>query len=166
VSPEDKALEAARAYAEHGSAPAVARQLGMSTTEVYRLLDRAGVERPNFKNGRYAEGMVKLRGAQAAAAAADYAAGRPMAELTRKYQVGVYAIRTAAKAAGCPERQRGQQPRIFSADERTRAVKMYASGLRQSMIAAELRADRNQVRRILMEEGVELRPRKSRSARS
>ncbi len=136
-------------YEELGSGNAVARRLHLSHTATYRLLHDAGVVLPDRHGPEVQEKKKKLHGALAEAAVADYVSGMPMAAMRAKYHVGRYAIVTAVQDAGFPVRDRGQQPRQFTDEQKREMVDLYQTGLSQAHIAVKFHTSAPTVSRII-----------------
>src|SRR6266511_295533 len=144
-------------YEELQSGNAVARRMNISHSAAYRLLNAAGIELPDRHGLEIQERKKKLHGEAAAAAAADYAAGMPLAQLEKKHGVGRTANVTAALDAGVPLRDRGQQPRRLSEEDVREIVRLYQEeGLSQMMIGAKFHLSQPYVGKVLKDHEIKV----------
>jgi len=147
---------AARLYGQHQSSNAVANRMRISRPTVSVLLKAAGVTL--LDKQEVSRRQRKLKGAVAAQAAADYAAGMKEDDLKNKYGVGKCAIRTAARAEGIDRRSLNGRSRIFSEGDQKEIERLYADGWSQETIAMRFGASQQTIRRRLIASGTELRP--------
>lgn len=152
-SPELIAL-AVELYGELKSTQKVARRLELGVSTTHRLLKAAGVVMPGRHAAEIQERKKSLHGERAEQVAVDYAAGMPLAEIRRKYEVGTWAIRTAVKDYGGTFRPKGAQVRRFSDNEKAEISRLYRDGWSQGQIAVKFNSSQPMIGRLLARLGV------------
>lgn len=137
------------AYNESHSVYKTERQLGVSATTIYRVLERHGVQRVGLQEYRARSARFSL--ARSSNIRSEYEAGASFADLVVQYGGTPYSIRTAIQRAGgtlipvCP---------AASPKEDVRIVKLYAKGLSQMKISLALGRSQSFVSRTLRRSGV------------
>lgn len=153
-------------YNEARSGNKVAKQLGIGSTTVFRVLRENGVAvaAPSTQAGR--DIRSKICRSEVQAVADDYAAGMSSKELVEKYKVGMHAVRGAVRRAGTPLRGRGGRYKGLSDEEKNSIKSLYVDeGLSQNAIALRLGCGLNVINRILRSMGVKPRLRPARGPR-
>lgn len=153
-SPELVAF-AVKLYEELRSTQKVARRLDLGASTTHRILKAAGVVMPGRHDWEVQQRKKALHGEDAANAAADYASGIRLVEITKKYGVGKWAILTAAKDAGVPMRNRGGRFRGITAAEQREAARLYKQGWSQAQVAAKFNMHQTMVSKMFREIGIE-----------
>ena len=82
--------------------------------------------------------LPKLSEEQAAQLVSLYQEGRSLNALALQFGVNTVTVRNYLIRAGVPRRNRGTWPHFMSDDTRRQVVRMYAQGLSQEAIAAEI----------------------------
>lgn len=154
--PELVAL-AVKLYGELKSTQKVARRLELGTTTTHRLLKEAGVKMPGRFDSEVQERKKALKGNDAQQAAKDYAAGMSLAEMRKKYGVGTWAIKTAAKDHGVETREIGGRHRKFSEGDQQEMVRLYKAGWTHGQIGVKYNSNQSMIRRILVSRGIAVR---------
>lgn len=156
-SPKLVAL-AVKLYDELHSTQKVAKRLELGVSTTHRLLKAAGVVMPDRFAPEVQERKKSLHGDRSQAVANEYADGVPLASIRRKYGVGTWAIRTAAKDCGVALRANGGRRREFSDRELGEMARLYQEDqYSQGQIAAEFNTSVPMVNRLLRAKGIESR---------
>lgn len=160
-SPELVAL-AVKLYEELRSTQKVARRLRLGASTTHRLLKGAGVVMPARHDAEIQERKKVLKGDVAKQAAADYAAGMSRKTMEKKYGVGWWAIRTAAKDSGVELRNRGGRWRQFSEEDKAEIIRLYVEEKwSQDHLAAKFKSSQPMIGRFLRDSGITARGGKS-----
>jgi hypothetical protein len=85
---------------------------------------------------------------------ADYEAGAPVQAIAAKFRVHRATVFEVVRRAGLPGRDPG-----LSAEDRSRAATLYATGLTLAQVAQQMAAGVNTVRAAVLAEGGQIRPR-------
>lgn len=156
-SPELIAL-AVRLYEELKSTQKVAKRLELGASTTHRLLIGAGVKMPDRHAREIQDRKKALHGERAKQVANDYAAGMSLAEMRKKYGVGTWAIRTAAKDNGVPFRERGGRWKQFSETDRKEIVRLHdEENWSQKQIAVKFGSSAPMIGRFLREMRIQTR---------
>lgn len=157
---------AVKLYGQLHSTQKVAKRLELGHSTMYRLLRDAGVHIPKRHSPEIQERKKALHGEIAKQVAADYAAGMPLAEMRRRYKVGTWAIRTAARDCGVALREKGGRRREFSEDTINEMARLYEhERYSQGQIAAEFQTSVPMVNRLLRARGIPARGKMARGER-
>ena len=153
---------AVKLYEELKSTQKVARKLELGASTTWRLLHAAGVKMPERHASEIQERKKALHGEVAKQAADDYAADMPLAEMRKKYKVGTWAIRTAAKDHGVHLREKGGRWKQFLEDDQKEIVRLYIEKKwSQDQIARKFKSSQPLLGRFLLERGIAARGNKA-----
>lgn len=153
---------AVKLYRKLKSTQKVASRLELGASTTYRMLKQAGVKIPKRFAPEIQQRKKSLQGELAQQTAEDYAAGMSLAAMRKKYKVGDWAIRTAAKDHGVQARTKGAQVRRFSESERAEIASLYSSGWSQGQIAAKFNSSQVTIGRLCRSMGIKARGDKAR----
>jgi len=150
--------KARKLYEEHGTGRAVARELGVSHTQAYRLLTRAGVD---LSGGiqRWRDGYRLFDDAQARSLAAEYEEAKSLTVLAKRHECSIQTVRDAVHRVGGVIKGRGNRCQEFSDEHAAEILKRYKSGESQEVIAASLSSSQGRVSRLLHANGIAKYPR-------
>lgn len=107
-------------YARIQSTQRVAKQMGLGSSTVHRILKRHGIECDGL--ALYRESIRKLPPSDQLRA--EYENGAYLSELAKKYGVCNSTAAEAVKKSGAKMNRRGQQRRVFSDQERARIIRL------------------------------------------
>lgn len=144
-------------YEELKSLKKVAGRLELGVGAVHKILKDAGLVLPGRHSQEVQERKKSLKGESAKAAAQDYANDMPLTDLRKKYGVGTWAIKTAAKDNGVAIRARGARVRKYSDQEKQDITELYNSGWSQGQIAAKYNASTVMISRLCRAMGIKIR---------
>ena len=140
--------EIVKMYETLRSANRTARELGIGSTTVYRVLERHSVHRDGLEE--YRERAARFTSDKSAAIRAEYEDGASYADLVAKHGGTEYSIKTAIKRAGgslvpvCPVR---------GPEEDAKIMEMHNAGMSQVKISLKLGRSQSVVSRSLREQG-------------
>jgi transposase len=146
----EKQSRAAELYSSGKTVIEIARELEVAIPTISRWLARAGLREiatriPNPKRD--------------AAVVADYAAGITVDEICKKHDISRAQVVTLARRAGIGARQTGPRFHDIGKAIRNRITKLWNDGLPAQVIAKEIDLHIGVVRRVMLEEGIEYKPR-------
>jgi transposase-like protein len=136
-------------YERLQSTQKVAKQMGLGSSTVHRILKRHGVECEGL--ALYRERIRKLPPSDQLRS--EYEGGMYLSEIAKKYGVGVQTAHEAVVKSGAKMNRRGQQRRVYSDDEKTRMLELAKSGWSQTAIANEFDTHQTKVSCILRSAG-------------
>lgn len=138
------------AYARLESTQKVAKLMGLGSSTVHRILQRHGVECDGLK--KYRQSIRKLPSSEQIRA--EYEGGMYLSEIAKKYGVSNGTVYEAMKKTGVTMRRRGQQRRVFSAQDKEKIICLSSEGWTQTAIAHEFDTHQTQVSKILRASGI------------
>ena len=164
---DEKLVEqAVQMYRDGGTAPTIARSMGMSDTVLYRELKARGIVPSDLmRRGDRGAANRKLPLNAGRQIVAEYRDGASLNALAAKYGVSAVAIRHALKQQGEPRRRRGGIIKDFSDDQREEMARMWKAGESQTLIGARFGVTQTVISRVLSGMGAEVRPRHARGER-
>lgn len=137
--------------------PSIMREVGISHSQVYRVLHDAGVELRRKPKGRHSP-MSRHRGEVIAA----YLDGRSMEDIAADYDVTRNAVRNLLIRVGIERRSPARRPPRISADQRSRILEMRDELKTIDEIAEAVRLSYRAVQGVLKEHGKNKKVRRER----
>ena len=139
------------AYARLESTQKVAKQIGIGSSTVHRILKRHGVKCDGLEV--YRRSCRKLPPSEQLRL--EYEGGMYCSEIAKKYGVSNATAYEAVKKSGVMMKRRGQQRRVFSAEESARITFLYSvEKWTQTAIAQEFGAHQTRISSILRAAGI------------
>lgn len=142
---------AADLYAELGSGNAVAKRLKISSPTAYLLLKAAGINIPGKCDPK--PRTRSKSNEEYALIVEDYKNGASLNEMTSKYKVSQWLIRSAVQRAGLPLRSVGGKKRALTKEQEDEVVRLYKEDVSQTIIASQLGCSQTLVSRTLLNRG-------------
>lgn len=148
---DEQDVEIAVRYLAGEAIRPIAESYGACTAAVHGALKRTGTPR------RDGAPQALFTTDQDLAIAAEYCAGKGMAQLAEERQCTAAAIRNVLKRCGVRSRRAGQAKIEYTPEEILEIVNLYEGGLSQEAVASRCGVSQNSVSRVLRKAGVKSR---------
>jgi transposase len=146
--------KAVQMYVAGMTVPAIAKQLPISESVLYRALAQEGIKPSELiRRGIRGKANRKFTNEQEGHIAGAYRSGKSLTTLANEWNVNLVTIRNVLIRQGIPRRRQGNIFRSFSQDQITDMAKRWSAGESQTQIATRHGTHQSIVARLLAAHG-------------